>query len=194
MRNHNIVSDPSEQLILVDSDDQEVGYLSKLDCHAGAGVMHRAFSIFLFNSDGEILMQRRSAGKPLWPLYWSNSCCSHPRVGESIDLALQRRMQEELGVQCPLIFLYKFQYQAPFGDLGSECEVCSVYAGTYDGVIHVNQTEIAEVRYATPAALLRQIERDPDGFTPWFRMELERISSEFQDLPWLEKKSTRQHD
>jgi isopentenyl-diphosphate delta-isomerase len=181
MQNHNIVSDPAEQLILVDSDDQEVGCLSKSDCHEGAGVLHRAFSIFLFNTYGEILMQRRSAEKPLWPLYWSNSCCSHPRAGETTAVALQRRLQEELGVQCPLTFLYKFEYQVPFGDLGAECEVCSVYRGTYDGELNINETEIAEVRYLAPEALLRQVEQDPDSFTPWFKMELEKITSEFQD-------------
>ena len=73
-----IVSDPNEQLILVDSDDNEIGYSSKSDCHKGLGILHRAFSVFLFDSSGELLLQKRSAKKELWGQYWSNSCCSHP--------------------------------------------------------------------------------------------------------------------
>jgi len=188
MRNHDIVSDPAEQLILVNGDDEEIGYLSKSDCHKGNGVLHRAFSIFLFNTDGEILMQKRSAEKPLWPLYWSNSCCSHPRAGETIGVALQRRLQDELGVQCPLTFLYKFEYQVPFEDKGAEYELCSVYSGTYDGEIKVNETEIADIRYVAPAELLRRVAQEPGNFTPWFKTEIEKIESDFS-WPGLAERS-----
>ncbi len=179
MQQQQIVSDPSEQLILVDSDDRDIGTMSKMDCHVGSGVLHRAFSIFLFNSDGEVLMQKRSAEKPLWPLYWSNSCCSHPRYGESMELAVQRRMQDELGVQCPLTFLYKFEYQASFEDVGAEHEVCSVYRGQYDGPINANETEIADLRFFTPAEVDDKIEIEPDVFTPWFKLEWSRIMQDF---------------
>lgn len=181
MQQANIVSCPSEQLILVDSNDQEIGVMSKADCHAGTGILHRAFSIFLFNSEGEMLLQRRSADKPLWPMYWSNSCCSHPRAGETVEIALQRRLQEELGVQCPLTFLYKFEYQASYSPDGAERELCSVYLGSYDGVIHVNDTEIAEIRYVTPENLAHDLAQSPDEYTPWFKMELARITTEFAD-------------
>ena len=76
-----VVSDEDESLVLVDEDDREVGFLSKAVCHDGDGMLHRAFSLFVFNRRGELLLQRRSANKRLWPLYWSNSCCSHPRRG-----------------------------------------------------------------------------------------------------------------
>ncbi|MBV8742173.1 MAG: NUDIX domain-containing protein, partial [Sinobacteraceae bacterium] len=82
----------SDSLILVDESDREVGHLDKVRCHDGHGVLHRAFSLLIFNADGELLLQQRAASKPLWPLYWSNSCCSHPRRFESMDVATRRRL------------------------------------------------------------------------------------------------------
>ena len=97
--NKNIVSFDSERLILVDSLDNEIGTMSKIDCHQGEGRLHRAFSVFLFNAKGELLIQQRSALKKLWPLFWSNSCCSHPREGENITEAVNRRLLDELGIE-----------------------------------------------------------------------------------------------
>ena len=88
---HSIVSSEAEELILVDPDDNETGYLSKAECHDGQGILHRAFSLFLFNADGELLLQQRGATKRLWPEFWSNSICSHPRRGESMQVATRRR-------------------------------------------------------------------------------------------------------
>jgi len=96
------VSFDDEPLILVDEDDNEVGYRSKGECHEGHGILHRAFSIFLFDKRGRVLLQQRAAGKRLWPLHWSNSCCSHPRRGETMDQALHRRLREELGLEASL--------------------------------------------------------------------------------------------
>ena len=86
-------NNPLDTLILVDSDDRETGFLSKEECHRGQGTLHRAFSVFVFNREGEILLQQRSGSKPLWPLYWSNSCCSHPRRGEHVEAAARRRLR-----------------------------------------------------------------------------------------------------
>ncbi len=119
----------AEPLILVDEADREVGYLSKERCHEGRGVLHRAFSLLIFNDRGELLLQRRAAAKRLWPHYWSNSCCSHPRRTESMETAIHRRLHEELGLACPLRFLFKFQYQAQFDNVGAEHELCSVFIG-----------------------------------------------------------------
>ena len=115
-----VVSSDDEALILVDEDDREIGSRSKLACHEREGVLHRAFSVFLFTSDGKVLLQRRSPGKLLWPGYWSNACCSHPRAGEELSEAVHRRMQQELGVAAEVEFVYKFIYQAAFDDVGSE--------------------------------------------------------------------------
>jgi len=166
-----VVSSDDEQLVLVDSDDRVLGTRSKSLCHDGAGVLHRAFSLFVFNRTGELLIQQRHASKRLWPLYWSNSCCSHPRAGEAIDDAVGRRLQQELGLTAPLSYIYKFEYTAPFGDLGTEHELCSVYAGVATAEPIVNATEIADWRWIAPAALDRELADAPQRFTPWFKLE-----------------------
>ena len=104
MVSSEVVSSPTEELILVDELDREIGQGAKSECHAGNGILHRAFSVFIFNSRNELLLQRRSAEKPLWPNYWSNTCCSHPRVGESMGEAVNRRLAQELGIECSLTF------------------------------------------------------------------------------------------
>ena len=168
---HKIVSSESEELILVDADDNETGYLSKAAAHDGDGVLHRAFSIFLFNADGELLLQQRSTSKRLWPGYWSNSICSHPRRGESMQVATQRRLMDELHIECELEFVYKFDYQASFGDAGSEHELCHVYLGHVPPVVRPNDHEIAAVRFVSAGDLDREFAARPETLTPWFALE-----------------------
>lgn len=175
------VSSPTESLILVDDQDREIGFHPKAECHEGQGLLHRAFSVFLFNADGELLLQKRSAQKPLWPLYWSNSCCSHPRESESVEEAGQRRIHEELHLECEVQFLYKFKYQASFGDLGSEHELCHVFFGYTNNEAIAHPDEIAEWRYITPDELTREIAADGDCFTPWLKMEWQRIRDDYLD-------------
>lgn len=173
---HAVVSSESEELILVDLDDQAIGFMSKADAHDGQGVLHRAFSVFLQDADGRILLQQRAHGKRLWAGFWANSVCSHPRRGESMELATQRRMQEELGVAAELEFCFKFDYHAQFEDLGSERELCWVYLGTVDPdqVTH-NRTEIADIRWVTPEELDAEIREHSEHFTPWLHIEWERL-------------------
>ena len=170
-----VVSSGSEQLILVDENDAQVGVSSKVDCHAGDGVLHRAFSLFIFNNDGELLLQRRSRHKPLWPMFWSNSACSHPRSGESMETAVHRRLEQELGLKADLQFLYKFVYQASYLDVGSEHEFCSVYAGCTSDEPYANSNEVDEMRYLAPDELDREMQEDPDSFTPWFKLEWTKV-------------------
>jgi isopentenyl-diphosphate Delta-isomerase len=166
----------AESLILVDEADREVGFLSKERCHEGRGVLHRAFSLLIFNDRGELLLQRRSAAKRLWPHYWSNSCCSHPRQDETMDSAIHRRLYEELGLKCPLQFLFKFQYQAQFENVGAEHELCSVFIGRSIGPVRADHNEIADVRWVSPDSLFREMQgAGVVSFTPWFTMEWERI-------------------
>ena len=168
-------AEQSQALILVDEADREVGYLDKMRCHAGRGVLHRAFSLLIFNSAGELLLQQRAASKPLWPLYWSNSCCSHPRRFESMDVATRRRLQEELGVRCPLHFLFKFQYQAQFEAVGAEQELCSVFIGRSDGPVSVDPQEVHAWRWIDPQALHEEMSGQAAHFTPWFAIEWPRV-------------------
>jgi isopentenyl-diphosphate Delta-isomerase len=176
-----IVSDESESLILVDDKDNVVGHLDKSACHDGDGVLHRAFSLFIFNPKGELLLQQRAAGKRLWPNYWSNSCCSHPRKDETMEIAVQRRCEQELGFRTPLKFLYKFEYSAQFLDLGSERELCSVFVGQFDGLPMVNTNEIQAWQWIGAKQLDVALEETPHQFTPWFKLEWQRLREDFAD-------------
>ncbi len=170
-----IVSSESDLLVLVNDRDEVVGSADKGLCHDGDGLLHRAFSILIFNSGGELLLQQRASGKRLWGSYWSNSCCSHPRVGESMDEACHRRLWEELGLRAELTFLYKFQYHADFGDAGAEREMCSVYAGVSDDLPSTNPNEISDWRYIDPKELEREFAQNSEAFTPWFKLEWQEI-------------------
>ncbi len=183
MENVNrVVSSEAEQLILVDADDREQGHLSKAECHDGGGVLHRAFSAFLFNAAGELLLQRRADSKRLWPGYWSNSCCSHPRQGESMNTATGRRLDEELNLAADLEFVYKFRYHAAYGDLGSEHELCHVFLGRIDGVVRPNEEEIAAIRFVSAETLESELSEYPERFTPWFKLEWDALTGEHADL------------
>lgn len=176
-----IVSSEEERLILVNSEDEELGSLAKAACHDGSGVLHRAFSLFVFNAAGETLLQRRHSNKRLWPGYWSNSCCSHPRVGEDTPAAVRRRAWDELGLAvCPQ-FQFKFEYRAAFADIGSEFELCSVFLGRVadSRAPRVNTTEVEDWRWIRPDRLDDEIERSPQHFTPWLKLEWRRLRAEF---------------
>jgi isopentenyl-diphosphate Delta-isomerase len=167
-----VVSSDSEQLILVDEHDRELGFLSKGECHDGEGILHRAFSVFLFDSEGRLLIQQRAADKRLWPGYWANSCCSHPRAGENMGEATLRRIGEEVGVTAELEFVYKFQYHARYGDLGSEHELCWVYVGqTTASEIRPNPAEISDWKFLAPEQVDTLIADETASVAPWFRME-----------------------
>jgi isopentenyl-diphosphate Delta-isomerase len=172
----------TESLILVDEADREVGHLDKARCHQGSGVLHRAFSLLIFNDRGELLLQQRAAAKRLWPLYWSNSCCSHPRRFETMEAAINRRLDEELGLRCPLQFLFKFKYQAQFDAAGAEQELCSVFIGRASGPVRINPDEIHAWRWVDVQNLQAELAGENAGrFTPWFVMEWERIRRDHRD-------------
>ncbi len=173
------VSFDDEPLIVVDEDNNVIGHKPKADVHAGRGILHRAFSVFLFNDAGDVLLQQRSASKPLWPLIWANSCCSHPRRGETEARAAARRVGEELGVEADLEYVYTFTYHAAYEDKGSEHEVCSVFLGRALGDLVTNENEIAAVRWVAPAALDAALAAAPDTYSPWLHLEWARLRDEF---------------
>jgi isopentenyl-diphosphate delta-isomerase len=181
-QNHSIVSFDSDELIVVDAQDQVLGYQSKTLCHDGEGILHRAFSVFLFNDQGQVLMQQRSAQKRLWPMVWSNSCCSHPRRNESMLEAACRRTEEELAITMsnPLLYLFKFTYQARYAEAGSEHELCSVFVGSIDcDRINPNETEVNDWGFFDVETLDQQIGAEPEKFTPWMKLEWQRLRNEF---------------
>jgi isopentenyl-diphosphate delta-isomerase len=171
------VSFDDEPLVLVDAADRVLGHASKALAHRGRGLLHRAFSIVLYAPDGAVLLQRRAAAKALWPGYWSNSCCSHPRRGESYEEAVHRRLIQELGVDTDLDWIYRFQYQARYGEVGAERELCSVYVGVIErsAPLAPHPEEIDDWAWAAPAALDRAMAETPERFTPWFRLEWRRL-------------------
>lgn len=173
---HSVVSSEAEEPILVDLDGTEVGFASKAEAHDGEGLLHRAFSVFLQDSDGRILLQQRASGKRLWAGFWANSVCSHPRRGESMELATARRLADELGVRVDLEFCFTFAYHARFGSLGSERELCDVYLGSVDaGAVQPNRTEIDAIEWISPPELDRQLAAHPERFTPWLHLEWEQL-------------------
>lgn len=177
---HRIVSSESEELILVDREDNEIGYASKADAHDGDGSLHRAFSLFLFNDKGELLLQQRAPEKRLWGGYWSNSCCSHPRRGESLDVATNRRLLDELNFEAELEHVYWFCYQARFGEYGSENELCHVYLGRTGTNVKPNDSEISAIRFVSPAGLDAELGAQPDAFTPWFKQEWQELKTKYR--------------
>jgi isopentenyl-diphosphate Delta-isomerase len=177
---HRVVSDDAELLILVNGDDEPVGTLDKASCHDGAGVLHRAFSLFVFNPAGELLLQQRHASKRLWPGYWSNSCCSHPRAHENMAEAVSRRAEEELGIRAETQFLFKFEYAASFGAAGGEHELCWVYLGRSSDAPRVNSTEVQDWRWIRVDALDRELVEHPHRFTPWLMLEWHRLRQDFR--------------
>jgi isopentenyl-diphosphate delta-isomerase len=177
-----IVSSEDESLILVDGEDVATGTLDKAACHDGEGVLHRAFSLFVFDPNGRLLLQQRSAGKRLWPLYWSNSCCSHPRAGETMEVATARRLKDELNIRSGLEFVYKFTYQAAYGCRGAEHELCWVYVGRTDETVIANRNEIAATRFLTADELRVALSTEADKFTPWFKLEWQRLEHDHGEL------------
>ncbi len=172
---HATVSFDDEPLILVDENDREIGFETKQRCHEGQGILHRAFSVFLFDASGEVLLQQRSAEKRLWPKTWSNACCSHPRRGETVPQAAARRLSEELGVVVPITYLFAFQYHATYRAAGSERELCHVYAGRLVVPAEPNRHEIAALKLLAPDALERELAHRTDQYTPWLALEWQRI-------------------
>jgi isopentenyl-diphosphate delta-isomerase len=161
-------------VILVDKNDQVIGYGEKLEVHK-KGLLHRAFSIFIFNSRGEILLQKRSSEKYHSPTLWSNACCSHPSAEETMESSAHRRLQEEMGIQCSLEHLFSFIYRAELENSMIEHEVDHVFLGRYDGPITPNPKEVEEFKWMKLKDLSRDINQNPDKYTEWLKIILSEI-------------------
>jgi isopentenyl-diphosphate delta-isomerase len=162
-----------ETVILVNTADQPVGRMEKFEAHQ-RGLLHRAFSVFLFNERGETLLQQRAAGKYHSPLLWTNSCCSHQREGESNLEAATRRLHEELGIDPSQISELKdsfhFIYRAEFDNGLTEHELDHVILGQFDGTVTLNTEEVEAVRWISMPDLTREMEAHPEQFTAWFQI------------------------
>jgi isopentenyl-diphosphate delta-isomerase len=162
-----MTQDPKrEHVVLVDRHDQELGSMEKLEAHR-RGLLHRAFSIFLFGPDGRVLLQQRAHTKYHSPGLWSNACCSHVRPGEPLGNAAVRRLREELGMSCVLEERFAFTYRAEVGHGLVEHEIDHVFFGQSKGLLFPDPLEVAAVRWTSVDQLDRELREWPNDFTPW---------------------------
>jgi len=162
--------DLEEQVVLVDEHDRAIGTAEKIAAHRDGGRLHRAFSVFLFDARGHMLLQQRAATKYHFPLLWTNACCGHPRPGEAVVAAARRRVREELGVEAGVRPAFAFVYAAEDPPSGlTEREYDHVLVGTLDATPAPCPREIEALAWCSPTDLLRDISAQPDRYTPWFR-------------------------
>lgn len=158
-----------EHVILVDTDNNERGTMEKLEAHR-KGVLHRAFSILLFNSSGKILLQKRSQNKYHSAGLWTNTCCSHPLPGESLEVATRRRLREEMGIDMQPEYSHTFIYRAELDRGLIEHELDHVFTGTYDDAPQVNKEEVEDWKYVDLRWLREDILKHPASYTAWFKL------------------------
>ncbi len=167
-------ADSEELVVLVDEDDRVVGTEGKMAAHI-AGKLHRAVSVFVFNTDGQLLLQRRAASKYHSAGLWSNTCCGHPRPGEEPERAAHRRLQDEMGFDCPLRSGFGFIYKRRLdGDL-VEHEYDRVFVGHHDAAPSPAPDEVADWRWAGVDEVLTDLEATPQRYTAWFGLALEKV-------------------
>ena len=164
-----------DSVILVDENDTEIGSMEKLEAHK-QGLLHRAFSILLFNSKGELLIQQRSSEKYHSPNLWTNTCCSHPRPGESVVDAAHRRLLEEMGIQTELKLAFKFTYRVVMDNGLIENEVDYVFTGSFDGNPELNIDEVSDYKYVSVDAIKSDIRINGENYTSWFKLLLSHFS------------------
>ena len=172
---HNTAA-PEEEVVLVDEQDQCVGFAPKLSAHQAGGRLHRAFSVFIFNAAGKMLIQQRAWQKYHFGGHWTNTCCSHPRKDESVLQAAQRRLREEFGFNTELKEAFSFIYRAEDAQSGlTEHEYDHVVTGEFNGEPGANPQEIAAWKWVDVATLLEDVRANPQYYTPWFQQVLDQV-------------------
>jgi len=164
----------TEEVVLVDKKGREKGFREKEKAHILPTRLHKAISVLIFDKD-KVLIQKRSKIKKTWPMYWANTCCSHPRKGESFQKAAERRLFEEMGIKTNLKRMFKVIYESKFNDIWGENEYDWVFVGEYSGKVNPDPKEIAEYKWISLSKLKEDIKNNPQIYTPWFKMILERI-------------------
>ncbi len=158
-----------EKVILVDELDNITGTLEKMEAHKN-GVLHRAFSVLLFNSQGELLIQKRASSKYHSAGLWTNTCCSHPQPGETIEVAIRRKLKQEMGIDAAPEFAYKFVYKIALENGLTEHELDHVFIGSFDGIPNINHEEVEDWRFISMNNLKEEIKVNPNNFTHWFKL------------------------
>jgi isopentenyl-diphosphate delta-isomerase len=176
-----------EQVILVDESDQPLGVMEKMEAHRLA-VLHRAFSVFIFNSQGEMLLQQRAQEKYHSAGLWTNACCSHPRPGEDTRAAALRRLREELGFTTDLQKLFEFTYRTAYDNGLTEFEFDHVFVGTYDREISPDRAEVSDYRYQSLSEIEAELLSAPETFTSWFQLAFPLLKEKIGLLPAYSQK------
>ena len=169
-----------EFVVLVDQDDQKLGLMEKQQAHV-AGLLHRAFSVFVFNSKGELMIQQRAASKYHSPTLWTNTCCSHPRDNETYEQAAHRRLGEEMGFDCELEYKFNFIYKAHLENDLIEHELDHVFIGTFDDEPKLNPDEVMAYRWVELDDLKKDMEKNPQNYTAWFKIIFEHYVSYIEE-------------
>jgi isopentenyl-diphosphate Delta-isomerase len=164
------------RLILVDKHDMPTGTAEKMEAHEKA-LLHRAFSVFIFNSKGEMLLQQRALKKYHSGGLWTNACCSHPYEGQDTKAAAEKRLQEEMGFTLPLTKAFEFVYTAPFDNGLTEHEYDHVFTATYDGTIQPDADEVMDFCYMTMDAIKQSIQSHPHKYTEWFKIAFPKLEN-----------------
>ena len=168
-----------EEVILVDELDNEVGAMEKIQAHK-LGILHRAFSVFLFDVNGNMLLQKRALKKYHSPGLWSNTCCSHPRPGETSMDAAKRRLMEEMGIDTNIELAFNFTYKAMLDQDLIEHELDHVFIGTYQGIISPNSIEVCDYLYISLEDLAARVDKNAEEFTVWFKIALPKVLQCYQ--------------
>lgn len=173
-----------EQVILVDENDQQIGLMEKMAAHEQA-ILHRAFSVFIFNSEGKMLLQQRAFSKYHSGGLWTNACCSHPRDEETAIAAATRRLQEEMGFNTPITPAFQFTYKAAFDNGLTEHEYDHVFVGKYDGTIHLNNAEVESFNHVFIEEIEADILQHPNNYTEWFKIALPKVKTWVQQNNYI---------
>lgn len=163
-----------EYVILVDENDTPIGTMEKMEAHE-KGVLHRAFSVFLFNDKGELLLQQRAHEKYHSGGLWTNTCCSHPRENESTVEAGRRRLKEEMGISTELEASFHFIYRAELDNNLTEYELDHVLIGTFNGTPEINTAEVADWKFSPLERIKEEMETFPERYTAWFRIVFDKV-------------------
>lgn len=170
-----------EKVILVDAQDNELGTMDKLEAHQ-KGLLHRAFSVFVFNNKNELMLQQRALNKYHSGGLWTNTCCSHPRPNEVPETGIHRRLKEEMGFDCELNYVFKFLYKAELDKGLTEHELDHVFIGRYDGEPNLNPEEACNWRFMQIESIEEDIKQAPEKYTEWFKIILAQHRNEFLTL------------
>jgi isopentenyl-diphosphate delta-isomerase len=171
----------NDLVILVNENDEEIGTIPKLEAHE-KGLLHRAFSVFIFNTQGELLLQQRASDKYHSAGLWSNTCCSHPKALEPTFLAANRRLKEEMGIETELDFLHSFIYNEQLENGLIEHEFDHIFYGISDELPQINKEEVADYKYVNTTDLLKDIKSNREKYSIWFRISIEKVLDKMKDI------------